>query len=178
MTGDTAYQSGSQTAYGDLQQKGTDISAVFGPDFGACPVAPPRLQRDRQSRLHQRRRAGRELARDERRVNLRRQVQDGALSIHQRLGSEGLSEHVVRVRRRTSTVLLLTVAWADCNVGTASPYQNDHDAHWKTSSAEYKWLQNDLANHPNSLKFGLHYPLYADSSSQPGDVWLQGGNGL
>ena len=37
MTGDTAYQSGSQTAYGDLQQTGTDVSAVFAPSFWGVP---------------------------------------------------------------------------------------------------------------------------------------------
>ena len=32
-TGDTAYPSGSQTNYGDLRQTGSDVSAVFGPQF-------------------------------------------------------------------------------------------------------------------------------------------------
>src|SRR5258705_448441 len=31
--GDTAYPAGSQTSYGDLQQTGPDISAVFGPQY-------------------------------------------------------------------------------------------------------------------------------------------------
>ena len=46
------------------------------------------------------------------------------------------------------------------------------------SSAEYQWLQNDLAAHPNSLKFAFwHYPLYADSGTQGSDTYLQGGDG-
>ena len=36
-TGDTGYPAGSQTSYGDLQQSGPNISAVFGPRF--WPVA-------------------------------------------------------------------------------------------------------------------------------------------
>ena len=37
MTGDVAYQSGSQTAYGDLHQTGTNISSVFAPSFWTVP---------------------------------------------------------------------------------------------------------------------------------------------
>src|SRR3954447_19575778 len=73
---------------------------------------------------------------------------------------------------------VLTASWADGNIGTGSVYKNDRDAHWAPSSAEYRWLQSDLAAHPNALKFAFwHYPLYADSSSQPSDTFLQGGPG-
>ena len=73
---------------------------------------------------------------------------------------------------------MLTAAWADGNIGTGSVYQNDRDAHWLPNSAEYQWLKDDLAAHPNALKFAFwHYPLYADSSSQPSDTFLQGGTG-
>jgi fibronectin type 3 domain-containing protein len=73
---------------------------------------------------------------------------------------------------------VLTAAWSDGNVGTASVYQDDRDAHWTASSAEYQWLQADLAAHPNALKFAFwHYPLYADSGGQPSDTFLQGGAG-
>ena len=73
----------------------------------------------------------------------------------------------------------LTVAWSDSNIGTTNnPYQNDRDAHWTVSSAEYQWLKADLAAHPNALKFAFwHYPLYADSGGQPSDTFLQGGTG-
>ena len=36
-TGDVGYPGGSQTNYGDLQQKGADVSAVFGPSYWATP---------------------------------------------------------------------------------------------------------------------------------------------
>jgi chitodextrinase len=73
---------------------------------------------------------------------------------------------------------VLTASWADGNVGTGSVYANDAAAHWTPSSAEYQWLENDLATHSRSLKFAFwHYPLYADSSGQPSDTSLQGGPG-
>ena len=37
MTGDTAYPSGGQAEYGDLQQAGVDRSTVFGPTFWTVP---------------------------------------------------------------------------------------------------------------------------------------------
>jgi chitodextrinase len=72
----------------------------------------------------------------------------------------------------------LTAAWSDSNLGTGTVYENDRDAHWKPGAAEYEWLKADLAAHPNALKFAFwHYPLYADSSGQPSDTFLQGGAG-
>ena len=66
---------------------------------------------------------------------------------------------------------VLTAAWADGNIGHGSVYENDHDAHWTTNSAEYQWLKNDLAAHPTSLKFAFwHYPLYADSGQGVGHL--------
>src|SRR6476469_6021775 len=73
---------------------------------------------------------------------------------------------------------VLTTSWGDQNIGTGSVYANDAAAHWTPSSAEYQWLQADLAAHPGALKFAFwHYPLYADSSGQPSDSFLQGGAG-
>ena len=179
MTGDTAYQSGSQTAYGDLQQTGTDVSAVFAPSFWGVP--------------------GRSIPVFN--VTGNHGFTNGSVQVvnwpETKAASTSNGKYVMEpypsINGSTPTnypsmwyafdagparFYVLTVAWSDSNIGTGSPYQNDHDAHWKTSSAEYHWLQNDLADHPNSLKFAFwHYPLYADSASQPGDVWLQGGNG-
>lgn len=60
-------------------------------------------------------------------------------------------------------------------MGTGSIYRNDHDYHWAVSSAEYRWLQNDLATHPSQLKFAFfHFPLYSDNVSEPSDTYLQG----
>lgn len=73
---------------------------------------------------------------------------------------------------------VLTAAWADGNIGTGSVYQDDRDAHWLPTSAEYQWLKRDLEAHPTALKFAFwHCPLYADSSGQPSDSYLQGKSG-
>ena len=179
MTGDTAYQSGSQTAYGDLQQTGTDISGVFAPAFWGVPGRSIPVFNVTGNHGF---------------TNGDNQVvnwpETNAASTS---GGKYEMEPYPSINGSDpkdypsmwyafdagpARFYILTAAWSDGNVGTATPYQNDHDAHWKTSSVEYQWLQNDLANHPDALKFAFwHYPLYADSSSQPGDVWLQGGDG-
>jgi hypothetical protein len=78
---------------------------------------------------------------------------------------------------------VLEAAWADGNGG----YQGDFTSHWNgpvTGCApcgqELSWLSNDLAaNASVPLKFAFfHYPLYADSSSQAGDSYLQGAGRL
>ena len=39
-TGDNSYPSGSQSNYGDLQQSGANLSAIFGPASGPWPARP------------------------------------------------------------------------------------------------------------------------------------------
>jgi hypothetical protein len=59
--------------------------------------------------------------------------------------------------------------------GDADLYENDDDAHWTTSRAEYQWLQHDLATHPRPLAFAFfHFPLYSDSASEGSDPFLHG----
>ena len=85
---------------------------------------------------------------------------------------------MVCLQRGQARFYVLTAAWADGTLAPVRHYQNDHDAHWKTTSEEYQWLKADLEAHPSALKFAFwHYPLYADSSSQPSDTYLQGGAG-
>jgi Calcineurin-like phosphoesterase/Purple acid Phosphatase, N-terminal domain len=74
---------------------------------------------------------------------------------------------------------VLGTSWDRANVGTASIYENDYDYHWTPTSAEYQWLENDLATHPSALKFAVfHFPLYSDTSSQESDTFLQGPGSL
>ncbi len=179
MTGDTAYQSGSQTAYGDLQQKGTDISSVFAPDFWTVP--------------------GRSLpvfnvTGNHGFTNGVNQVDNwpegNATSSS---GGKYAMEPYGSYNGSTPTTYpsfwyafdagkarfyVLTTAWADQNPKGADPYVADAAAHWTPSSAEYQWLKQDLASHPRSLKFAFwHYPIFADSSGQGSDTYLQGGSG-
>ena len=71
-------------------------------------------------------------------------------------------------------------AWSDSNIGTASsPYEVDYDYHWAPGTAQYEWLQADLAAHPSVLKFAfLHYPLYSDNPNEAADTFLLGNNSL
>ncbi len=179
MTGDTAYPGGGQKEYGDMQQLGVDQSAVFGPTFWTVP--------------------GRSLpvfnvTGNHGFTNGKVQVVNWPES-HAAASSGGRyqMETYPSINGSTSKsypsmwyafdaggarFYILTVAWSDSNVGTGSPYQDDHDAHWMVTSAEYQWLKADLQAHPNALKFAFwHYPLYADSNSQPSDTYLQGGTG-
>ncbi|MCW2809737.1 MAG: metallophosphoesterase, partial [Friedmanniella sp.] len=179
MTGDVAYPGSSQKEYGDLQQAGVDQSTVFGPTFWTVP--------------------GRSLPAynvmgNHGFTNGKVQVlnwpeSNAAQSSGGTYAFEpypSINGSVAKSYPSTwyavdagpARLYMLTAAWDDGNNGTGSVYQNDHDAHWTTSSAQYQWLAADLAAHPNALKFAFwHYPLYADSSSQPSDLYLQGGTG-
>ncbi|MGH8861031.1 MAG: metallophosphoesterase, partial [Jatrophihabitantaceae bacterium] len=179
MTGDTAYASGGQNEYGDLQQAGVDRSTVFGPAFWTVP--------------------GRSLpvfnvTGNHGFTNGRTQVinwpENNAAATS---GGRYLMEPYPSINGTSPTsypsmwyafdaggarFYILTAAWSDANNGTAAVYQNDRDQHWTTGSAEYQWLAADLAAHPKALKFAFwHYPLYADSGGQPSDTLLQGGSG-
>jgi chitodextrinase len=179
MTGDTAYPGGSQKEYGDLQQTGTDISTIFAPTFWGVP--------------------GRSIPVFN--VTGNHGFTNGAVQVvnwpegnaSRTSGGTYAMENYPSINGSTpksypsmwyafdagpARFYILTAAWADGNIGTGSVYQNDRDAHWLPTSAEYQWLKRDLEAHPTALKFAFwHYPLYADSSGQPSDTYLQGGGG-
>jgi chitodextrinase len=81
---------------------------------------------------------------------------------------------------------VLKAAWSDGNQGTApgahasqKSYANDFDAHWKPGKPEYEWLANDLASHPNAVKFAFfHYPLYSLQDTESSNTYLQGQNSI
>src|SRR4051812_1697283 len=179
MTGDTGYPNGDQKNYGDLQQTGADVSGVFGPDFWGVPgrSVPVFNVTGNHGFTNGAFQA----------VNW---PEDNAASTS---GGRYLMEDYPSVNGSTAhsypsmwyafdagkaRFYVLTAAWSDSNVGTGTPYSADAAAHWTPTSAEYKWLQSDLAAHPRALKFAFwHYPLFADSSGQPSDTSLQGGPG-
>jgi chitodextrinase len=180
-TGDLAYPGGSQTNYGDLNQAGADISAVFGPSFWAAPGETVPLYVV----------SGNHGLNSTFITNMPEQASaaasggvyamtpypsiDGTAAASYPTSYYAFSAGGVRF-------YLLDASWADGNTGTATggtcgsackAYQVDHDAHWTTSSAEYQWLAGDLAAHPGGLKFAFfHYPLHADNSTQPNDTYL------
>ena len=74
---------------------------------------------------------------------------------------------------------VLEAAWGDSN----GAYQGDSSSHWNGSvpgctpcGQEMSWLQTDLLNNASvPLKFAFfHYPIYADSSGQGSDSYLNG----
>ena len=74
---------------------------------------------------------------------------------------------------------VLDATWSNSNVGDADLYENDYDAHWTSSRAEYQWLANDLASHPRSVSFAFfHFPMYADNAHETSDPWLTGSSHL
>src|SRR6476661_8693512 len=177
-TGDTAYPSGSQTNYGDLVQRGADTSAVFGPSFWT--------------------KAGDEIplfnAQGNHGMNATSLVnwpQDRAVA-----ASKGTYEMQTyccandtdpasypsswyAFNAGPARFYVLEASWANSNVGDADLYENDYDAHWTASRAEYQWLKNDLETHHRPLAFAVfHFPLYADSATEGSDPFLHGSGNL
>jgi uncharacterized repeat protein (TIGR01451 family) len=174
-TGDNAYPSGSQTNYGDLVQKGANVSAIFGPSFWTVPGKSipifPATGNHGMSTGN---------------THLLNWQQDQATS-----SSNGryISEEYCCLNGTNAVnypsawyafdagnarFYVLTASWGNSNVGTADLYENDYDYHWTATSAEYQWLQNDLTTHAAQHKFAFfHFPLYSDQSSEESDTWLQ-----
>jgi hypothetical protein len=182
-TGDNGYPAGSQANYGDLVQHGSTLSGVFGPTFwtragATIPLFPVIGNHgfDRADTLH---------------PHFVNWPQDQAVA-----GSAG------RYTRETYCCLngtqpanypsawyafdagiarfyVLEASWSDVNIGSATPYENDYDYHWRAGMDEYQWLAQDLAAHPTGLKFAFwHYPLYSDNSTETSDTFLQGASSL
>ena len=163
-TGDNAYNHGSQTNYGDLQQTGNDVSAVFGPSFWKVPGASmpifPAIGNHGFS------------ASSAHRNNW---PQDSAVASSGRQLRRRSRALLVRLRRRQRPLLRTRGGELD----SVTDYQNDYNAHWQPTSAEYQWLAADLASHPSQLKFAVfHYPLYSDQRAEPSDTHLQGPTSL
>lgn len=184
--GDIAYQGGSQTNYGDLNQTGINVSAVFNPSYWAAPgQSIPLFQTDGNHGQN----------------STSLGVWPGSLSAQTSGGSYQMGSYPSIDGSRPASYpdtyyafstggvrfYMLDVSWADGNVGSATGgacgtncrmYQLDHDAHWTVTSDEYQWLQRDLAAHPGGLKLAFfHFPLYADNATQTSDAYLQNAPG-
>jgi len=177
-TGDTAYPSGSQTNYGDLVQTGTNVSGVFGPTFwkkvgASVPLFNPVGNHGFNSTF------------------LSIWPQSVAASSS---GGRYLTETYCCVNGTSSAnypsawyafdagnarFYVLEAAWSSSNTGTADKYKNDYDTHWTPTSAQYRWLEEDLRTHPSQLKFAFfHFPIYSSNSDEASDPYLQGVDSL
>jgi uncharacterized repeat protein (TIGR01451 family) len=179
-TGDNAYPSGTQQNYGDLTQVGADTSGVFGPNFwtvagSSIPLFPAMGNHGFSGAT----------------TALNNWPQDTAVATS---NGRQAKETYCCLNGTTSgdypsiwyafdagntRFYVLEAAWTSTNPGTSNQYGNDYAYHWTVDSAEYKWLQNDLATHPRALKFAFfHYPLYSDNYSENTDFYLRGQDGL
>ncbi len=182
-TGDNGYPSGSQLNYGDLQQSGADISAIFGVGQWGVPGASiplfPAIGNHglaRNDAIH---------------PQFANWPQDSAVATSNGSYSRTYYPSVNGSAAAnypspwyafdvgTSRFYVLDAAWADNNVGTGTVYSDEYLSHWTPGSAQYQWLLNDLQAHPSGLKFAFfHYPLYSDQPSESSDTFLQGASSL
>ncbi|HKT04723.1 MAG TPA: fibronectin type III domain-containing protein [Rugosimonospora sp.] len=190
-TGDVAYPSGTQQNYGDLNQTGPDVSAVFGPSYWAVPGQSVPLHAVTGNHG----RNANFLSTWPQDVSVAASAGtytmvpypsfDGIAAASYPTSFYAFSTGGVRF-------YLLDAAWSDHAVGTTTggacgdhckQYEAEYDAHWRPGApaGEYAWLARDLAAHPGGLKVAaFHYPLRSDDQAEPGDAYLRytpGGTG-
>jgi hypothetical protein len=180
-TGDNGYPNGDQKNYGDLRQHAVDTSGVFGPSQWAVPgrsipIFPA---------------TGNHGLSGSGPVGITNWPQDVAVSTSNGryrvdtyccvngTTSANYASSWYAFDAGNARFYMLSATWGDGNVGTADVYANDKAAHWTPGAPEYDWLVNDLAAHPDGLKFAIfHYPLYSGQASQASDTYLQGPDSL
>ena len=175
-TGDIGYQSGSQTAYGDLFQTGDNISGVFAPDAWTLPGRSIPLFTTTGNHgfgatfLSMWPSTEAAAASGGRWAMETYCCTNGTNSASYPSAWYAFDQGNVRF-------YVLEASWADHNVGTATTYQNDYDNHWAPNTPQFQWLEADLAKPANAGKLKLafwHYPLYVDNSTETADPFLQG----
>ena len=173
-TGDIAYDTGTQTNYGNLVATGTAVSEIFGPSYWKAPGASIPLF----STLGNHGRSTTFLQNWKQKATV--SASNGKYVMETYSGIDGTTSASYPSVWYAFSVAgarfyVLNADWNDNNKGTAaSPYQVDRDYHWRTSSPEYRYLKADLAAHRSALKFAFfHYPLRADSATEASDTFLQ-----
>jgi chitodextrinase len=195
MAGDVSYSGGTETSYGDLNQKGTDISDIFGPQYLPQAKGIPTFVAD----------GNHGQTTDDLRIWPESDSVAGSNGVYSYGAPPASVDGITNsspsdwyaIQDGNVRIYVLDASWADNGTGSATgsncqpvvtdckQYQADHDEHWTTSSTEYKWLQSDLAAHPGGVKMAVfHYPLQSDNNTQPSDPYLSGlesllaGNGV
>jgi hypothetical protein len=172
--GDTAYESGSQTNYGDLVQTGEDVSTIFGKEFWTVAGSHiPLFNAQGNHGLSS--------------TALINWPQDVAVNASN--GRYRMEQYCCPNNSDPATYpsawyafnaggarfYVLEAAWGNSNVGSGSIYANDYQAHWTSTRPEYQWLKHDLETHPHKVSFAFfHFPLYADNASETSDPYLHG----
>ena len=175
-TGDTAYNNGSQTNYGDLFQTGYRLSDVFRSNFyknigDQIPMYNALGNHGVSATF----------------LNVWPQPTAPALS-----GGTYAMQTYCCVNGTNSAsypsawyafsvgrarFYVLDATWANGNLGTGTLFSDDWAAHWTTSDAEYQWLAGDLGAHPGGLKIAvMHFPMYSDNPTETTDTYLHSGS--
>jgi Calcineurin-like phosphoesterase/Purple acid Phosphatase, N-terminal domain len=177
-TGDTAYDSGSQLNYGDLNQTGFRVSSIFGPSFwpqagDSIPLFSVPGNHGANATFFTNWPQAQAVASS----NGKYQMETYCCANNSKSASAPSTWYAFS--EGNARFYVLTAQWSDSNVGNSSAYGMDYAYRWQQNSAEYQWLQNDLQTHPSQLKFAIfHYPLYVDNATEPSDTFLQGPNSL
>lgn len=193
--GDTAYNNGSQSDFGDLEQTGTttDVSNFFGPWYypltGGIPLfvgSGDHNQNNTTLKLFP--------------TPVTAAHSGGTYAYVSASGVSGFTGSApadwYAVDTGNVRIYVLDATWGEstssgklgnttgslCGAAGSSaandcrPYEADYLEHWQTISAEYKWLAADLANPANAgmVKLAvMHFPFQSDSSTQSSDPYLQ-----
>jgi hypothetical protein len=188
-TGDIAYPGGTQNNYGDLNQTGPDVSAVFGPAYWAVPgMSVPMFA---VSGNHGKN-ATYLSTWPETAVTAASSGVYAMTPYPSEAGSVPGTYPTSYYAFSTGSArfYMLDAAWDNAYLGTSTGgvcgtdascrlYQVDHAAHWLTTSAEYVWLAKDLAAHPGGLKFAFfHFPVHSDNATEVSDTYLDGPGNL
>jgi hypothetical protein len=173
--GDTAYPSGNQTNYGDLFQRGVNVSTVFGPSLykevgdGLPMFVVPGNHGMNETLLN--------VWPESAAASLSKGRFDIAGG---RGGANAYGNPSVWYAFTVGTTrfYMLTASWPDAD-DRRSAYARDYAAHWQPSSAQFRWLRHDLATTRAQLKVAVfHFPLYSDNSSESSDPYLHRPGGL
>jgi Calcineurin-like phosphoesterase len=177
-TGDTAYPSGNQTAYGDLVQTASNVSGVFGPSFWTVPGrSMPLMSTVGNHGFNSTFLSIWPTAPGAATSGGRWAMETYCCTNGTNSASYPSAWYAFDVGN--TRMYVLEAAWSDSNNGTATGYKNDFDNHWAPGTPQRQWLENDLAAHPGQLKFAFfHYPLYVANATEPSDPYLQGANSL
>ncbi len=171
-TGDSDNENGSQTNYGDLTQ-GNVFPSSYLPKIGSRPIFAAQGNHGFTNNLPYLQNFPAPLA---------AQV-SGGRNLPESYSGTPYASSWYAFDWGGARFYVLEAAWADSQGG----YQGDFSNHWNgpvsgcgPCGAELAWLKADLAAHAGkALKFAFfHYPLYADSSGQGSDTYLDGPTGL
>ncbi len=138
-TGDTAYPSGSQTNYGDLVQRGADMSTIFGPALWT--KAGDHIPLFNVQGNHGMNATSLLNWPDDRAAV----ASSGRYRMQTYCCANGTSSASYpsswyAFNAGPARFYVLEASWANSNVGNGDIYKNDHDAHWRVLRAEYRWL--------------------------------------